>query len=81
VDAFLRANLEGGTVVSDSQVEERHASGEHPFADRPLEEVREPLRAWLAQSALERDVARWIEVLRSRTAVRIVVRFAPEPAP
>lgn len=73
VDAFLRANLEGTTVVSDARVEEVYASGEHPFTDEPLEQAREPLRAWLAQGALERDVARWIAVLRGRTTVRVLL--------
>ncbi|MDQ3032702.1 MAG: hypothetical protein M3Y87_09815 [Myxococcota bacterium] len=82
VDDFLRANLEGSTLVSDAQVEEVYASGEHPFSDRTLEEVREPLRAWLGNVALQRDVRRWIEVLRGRTPVRVVVPFAPpEPGP
>jgi hypothetical protein len=77
VDAFLRANLEGSTFISDAEVERVYASGDHPFTGAPLEEVREALRTWLAQAALEREVARWVEVLRSRTPVRIVVRFAP----
>lgn len=80
VEAFLRANLEGSTLVSDAEVEERYARGDHPFSDRPIEEVREPLRAWLAAQALERDVRRWIQVLRGRTPIRIVVPFAP-PGP
>jgi hypothetical protein len=76
VDAFLRANLEGSTWISDAQVEQVYESGDHPFTGMPLDQIREPLRAWLAQAALERDVARWVEVLRSRTPVRVVVRFA-----
>lgn len=81
VDDFLRANLEGSTLVSDAQVEEVYASGEHPFVDRTLDEVREPLRAWLGNAALQRDVRRWIEVLRGRTPVRVVVPFAPDRPP
>ncbi len=72
VDAFLRANLEGSTVVSDAQLARVYESERHPFAGRPLEEVRDLLRAWIAQQALQRDVRRWIEVLRRRTTVRIV---------
>lgn len=75
VEAFLRANLEGSTLISDSQVDQVYASGEHPFADRPLDEIREPLRAWLAAAALQRDVRRWIQVLRGRTPMRVVVPF------
>lgn len=72
VGAFLRANLEGSTVVSDAQLERVYESERHPFAGRPLDEIREPLRAWLAQRALRRDVRRWIEVLRRRTTVLVV---------
>ncbi len=75
VDAFLRANLEGATDVTDAQVERAHAAGEHPFAGQPLDEVREPLRQWLQQRALSRDVARWVEVLRSRSRVRVVAEW------
>lgn len=83
VDAFLRANLEGSTLVSDARVEEAYREGDHPFADRPLDEVRELLRAWLATEALQRDVRRWVEVLRSRTPIRVLEPFAalPEDAP
>jgi hypothetical protein len=80
VDMFLRANLEGSTLVSDAQLTEVYESGEHPFADRPLDEVRDALRAWLGAAALSRDVARWIDVLRSRTPVRVIVPFAPPRA-
>lgn len=76
VDAFLRANLEGTTEVSDAQVERAYAAGDHPFAGRPLEDVREPLRAWIQQRILSRDVARWIEVLRGRTSVRVLAEWS-----
>lgn len=75
VSAFFRANLEGTGEISDAQVEARYLAGDHPFGDRLLEEVREPLRAWMASEAVRSDVARWIEVLRARTVVRI---FLPE---
>jgi len=75
VDAFLRANLEGSTIVSDAQVRRVHEQGAHPFVGRPLPEVREVLRAWIAQQVLQRDVRRWIEVLRSRTTVRVLARW------
>ncbi len=73
VEAFLRANLEGTTRVSDARVEEVFASGDHPFADMTLDRAREPLRAWLAVRALSTDVARWVTVLRERTIVRVLV--------
>jgi hypothetical protein len=79
VSAFLRANLEGATVVSDAQIERVYEGGAHPFVDRPLEDVREPLRVWIAQRVLRRDVRRWIEVLRSRTTVRLVAEWRRAP--
>jgi len=75
VDAFLRANLEGSTVISDGQVERVYETGEHPFARRPLEDVRDVLRAWIAAQVLQRDVRRWIEVLRSRSTVRVIAEW------
>lgn len=75
VNAFLRANLEGTTVVSDAQVDRVYESGAHPFAGRPLADVRELLRMWISQRTLRRDVRRWIEVLRSRTTVRVVAEW------
>ena len=75
VDAFLRANLEGGTTISDAQVERAYEAGEHPFVGRDLDAVREPLRVWLQQQVLSRDVARWIEVLRGRTTVQVLAEW------
>jgi hypothetical protein len=78
VDAFLRANLEGSTVISDAQVQRAFDAGEHPFVGHELEEIREPLRAWVAAQVLQRDVRRWIEVLRSRATVRVVAEWSLE---
>lgn len=71
VAAFFRANLEGTSEISDAQVEARYASENHPFHGRPLEEVREALRAFMASEAIRNDVRRWLEVLRGRTIVRL----------
>jgi len=76
VEAFLRANLEGNTVVSDSQVERAFEAGEHPFVGRDLDEVREVMRVWLARQVYDRDVARWIEVLHNRARVRILAEWS-----
>ena len=76
VQVFLRANLEGSTVVSDAQVQRVYESEEHPFGGRPLEEVQDLLRAWIAQGALMRDVRRWVEVLRSRSTVQVLAEWA-----
>jgi hypothetical protein len=75
VAAFLRANLSGGELVSDADVERLYASGEHPFLGQDLEDVREPLRVMLARRRLGESVGRWVRVLRARTTVRIVASY------
>lgn len=80
VNAFLRANLEGSTVVTDGEVERAYETGQHPFVDQPLEEAREPLRAWIARRALDRAVGRWVGVLRARTELRVMARYGSDLA-
>ena len=75
VTSFLQVNLEGTTVVTDAQVDHAYEEGEHPFTDRPLDEVREALRAWLGRRALDRAVRRWVTVLHARTTVRVLVQY------
>ena len=75
VASFLEANLEGTTSITDAEVEATYESGEHPFADASLEQVRESLRAWLAQSAVRRAVRRWVGVLRGRVPLQILVEY------
>jgi hypothetical protein len=77
VEAFFRANLEGDTAVSDAELAAVYATNEHPFVGRPLDEVEDALRAWLAMGALRRDVARWLDVLRDRTVVRVTILETP----
>ncbi len=74
VGAFFAANLEGVTDIPDAEVERLYLAGDHPFVDMTLEEAREPLRIQAAQAALERAVARWVAVLRSRITHRILMR-------
>lgn len=76
VQAFLRANLEGSTVIRDAELERVHEAGNHPYEGRPLEEVADELRAWLSRRALQRAVRRWVAVLRARTSVRLLAPYA-----
>jgi hypothetical protein len=75
VNAFLEANLEGTLEVTDGELERAYTEGEHPFREQTLDEVREPLRRWLAQQRLERLVERWVKSLRDRTPHRVLVEF------
>lgn len=80
VNAFFRANLEGTSEISDAQLEARYASGLHPFGERPLEEIREALRAWMASEAVRNDVRRWLSVLRERSVVRTYLSALEAPS-
>ncbi|MCA9574980.1 MAG: hypothetical protein R3B40_02810 [Polyangiales bacterium] len=69
VAVFLVANLDA-SVPSEAEVERVYATGQHPFVDLALEDVREPLRAYIMQARLEGAVARWVRTLRDRVSVR-----------
>jgi hypothetical protein len=71
VGAFLQANLEGETVVTNAQVEREYTQREAQFEGRPRREVLRELRAELARRALDAAVHRWVEMLGKRTPVRI----------
>lgn len=77
---FLEANLEGATTVTEGDVERAYEAGGHPFEGQPLEDVREELRGWIAQAVLRRAVDRWVTVLRSRTEVQVLARYASSEA-
>ena len=75
VKVFLEANLQGAATIDDAQIDRVYESGEHPFQGQELEEIREPMRVWLARRALDASVRRWIEVLRARTAIRVLAPY------
>ena len=69
-EALRTLNLES---LAGRPIEEVFAGRDHPFAGLTLDQAREPLRAWIAMRALSEDVARWVDVLRQRTTVRVLV--------
>ena len=78
VKVFLEANLQGASTIDDATIDRVYETGEHPFLGQSLEDVREPMRVWLARRALDRSVRRWVEVLRARTVVRVLAPYAEE---
>lgn len=76
VAAFLKANLEGVTVVTDAEVERFLQREEHDLNAEDPEIVRQRARALLARSALDRAVERWVRVLKDRVPVRIYASWA-----
>lgn len=71
VSAFLRANLEGVTVVTEAEVDDRLRAEPERFASERPEAVRSAVRAVLAHEALTRNIEHWVRVLRARTRVRV----------
>lgn len=72
---FLNANLAGTAELTPAEVDRAYEVAEHPFKDRPLSEVRDALRAFLAQRALEQAVSRWVEGLKQRVPHRVLVAY------
>lgn len=81
VESFLGANLEGSTAITDADVQRAYEGGAHPFVGRPLDDVREALRAWLRVTRLDADVARWLQTLRRRSAVHVLRPFVTNEGP
>jgi len=75
VGAFLRANLEGTTVITDREVEEHIARDPARYAGRNPASLRAEVRALLARASLARNIERWVRVLRARVPVRIYAGF------
>ncbi len=75
VSEFLDANLAGTSDLSPTELQRAYDAGDHPFDDRPFEEVREALRGYLAQLALQRAVARWVDGLKQRVPHRVLVTY------
>lgn len=75
-DMLLRERLRRGAGVSQAQLERIYEAGEHPFIGLPFEEVREPLRVWTEQRAVQSIVAGWIESLSRRVEIRVYASYA-----
>jgi len=80
VERFLGANLEGASEVTEADLEEAYVEAAHPFVGRPLDEVRDALRAWLRLTLLDAYVARWLGTLRRRTTVHVLRPFVAASA-
>lgn len=75
VSSFLEANLVGTADLTVPELERAHERGDHPFRDRPFDEVREALRGYLAQRSLEQAVGRWVEGLKQRIPHRVLLGY------
>lgn len=74
VDSFIRQNFQMSSSVSDEEIESAYERGEHPFGDRPLEQIRPSLEAYLIAIRQQEQIETWLEEARGRNRVS----FLPE---
>ena len=77
ISAFLRANLEGVTVVTDAEVDARMRATASRSPGESPEGTRAGVRASLENEALARNIEHWVRVLRARTRVRVFAYASP----
>ena len=75
VGSFLSANLQGVTVVTDSEVERALDAESDAYAGRDRVTAQNELRARMSREALGGAIERWVTVLRARTPVRLYVQY------
>lgn len=78
VAAFLRANLEGTTVVPTAELERAWETERERIAPEERANALKALRARLARDALDRAIARWVGVLTARTTVETYADYDTE---
>ena len=72
VERFVSGSVALAVRVTAEDVERAHATGDHPFGERPLEEVRDEIEAFLVARMQRQRLAAWVEELRRRSAVRVI---------
>jgi len=75
VSDSLDANLVGTTELTPGELQRAYEVADHPFHDRPFEEIRDALRGFLAQRSLEQAVGSWVEGLKARVPHRVLVSY------
>jgi hypothetical protein len=75
VGAFLRANLEGTTLITEREIDAQIARDRGQYAGQNPVTARAQVRAILARATLARNIERWVRVLRARVPVRIYASF------
>jgi hypothetical protein len=75
IAAFLRANLEGVSVVTDAEVDARLQDDPQGYAAESPEAARAAARAAVAKEAFQRHIEHWVRVLRARTRVRVLAIY------
>lgn len=69
---FVLASAEQGGIVTDAELEDAWARGDHPYTGMELDTVREAFRAHLLERRIDDETLRWTERLRLRVPVALV---------
>jgi len=75
VGEFLARTVRG-REVSEQEVEQRIASGQHPFVGTDASQVRNSVRVWLQRQQHEQAITRWVRALAQRSPVRYLAAWA-----
>jgi len=75
IAAFLRANLEGVSVVTDAEIDARLHDEPQRYTSESPAAARAAARAALAKEAFQRHIEHWVRVLRARTRVRVLAVY------
>jgi hypothetical protein len=72
VERFTRDSVRLPAALDPTELEQRFASGGHPFADRPYAEVATEFEDWLRQERFEEYRQLWLVDLRSRCRLVLI---------
>ena len=72
VARFIARNVALAVRVTDAEVAAAYAAGDHPFAGRPFDEVRDEVEAYVVALRQQQRLAEWLRDLRRRSRVRVL---------
>lgn len=72
VSLFIQRNIQLVAPITELDVDEAYARGDHPFGDRPLEEIRSSIETYLTARRQRERLTQWLEEARRRSRVWII---------
>lgn len=72
VSLFIQRNIQLVAPITELDVEEAFTEGDHPFGDRPLEEIRSSIETFLTARRQRERLTQWLENARRRSRIWII---------
>jgi len=69
---FIQNNVQLSFSVTENELMEVHRDGAHPFDDRPLEEIRGQLEAFILARRQRQRLQEWLDDARERSRIRVL---------